>query len=153
VLWDIGAGSGSVSIEAARLSPTLRVFAIERSPEALCHIEANCRTFGMGRIELVAGEAPAALAKLPDPNAVFLGGSGGRLDEILAAVAARLRPGGRFVMNSITLENFGRAWDWLGERGWKPEATSVQLSRTRPLGSLHCFEPEHPIVILHARKP
>ncbi len=152
VVWDVGAGSGSVAIEAARLAPTLRVWAVEKSAAAFAQMEENVRRFGPVRISLVAGEAPEALQDLPDPDAVFIGGSGGRLADILAAVVARLRPGGRVVLNCITLENFGRGWQLLHEHGLAPRATSVQLAHSRPLGALHCFEPDNLIFILWAKK-
>jgi precorrin-6Y C5,15-methyltransferase (decarboxylating) len=153
VLWDVGAGSGSVSLEAARLSPRLQVFAVERDAEAFRRLTANVARFGAGRVRAVHAEAPEGLAGLPGPNAVFLGGSGGRLAELLAAVAERLEPAGRVVLNCITLENFARAWEGLRELGLGPEATSVQLAHSRPLGRLHSLEPDNPLFILRGRKP
>ncbi len=152
VLWDVGAGTGSVSLEAARLSAGLRVFAIERDAAAFARLEANVAQLAAGRVRAVHAEAPEGLAELPDPDAAFLGGSGGRLTEILGAVAGRLAAGGRLVLNCITLENFARAWETLTETGMEPEAISVQLAHSRPLGSLHRMEPDNPIWILRARK-
>jgi len=152
VLWDVGAGSGSVSLEAARLSPQLRIFAIERDASACEPLVANIAQFGASQIEVVAAEAPAGLSGLPDPDAVFIGGSGGRLADILDTVAARLRPGGRVVLNCITLEALSRGWERLGELGLEPEATSVQLAHSRPLGRWHGMEPDNPITILRGRK-
>jgi precorrin-6Y C5,15-methyltransferase (decarboxylating) len=153
VVWDIGAGSGSVAIEAARLSAGLRVFAVERDGEAFRQLEANVVRLGAGRVRAVRAEAPDGLADLPDPDAVFVGGSGGRLRDILAVAARRLRPGGRIALNCITLENLARGWDGLREQGLEPEATSVQLAHSRPLGRLHALEPDSLIFILRARKP
>ncbi len=153
VLWDVGAGSGSVSLEAARLSPRLQVFAVERDAAAFARLEANIAQFGAAGVRAVRAEAPEGLAALPDPDAVFVGGSGGRLAEILGVAAGRLESGGRIVLNCITLENFSRGWERLGELGLEPEATSVQLAHSRPLGRLHSLEPENPIFILRGRKP
>jgi precorrin-6Y C5,15-methyltransferase (decarboxylating) len=153
VLWDVGAGSGSVAIEAARLSSGLRAFAVERDGEAFGQLEANVARLGAGRVRAVRAEAPEGLADLPDPDAVFVGGSGGRLADILAAAARRLKPGGRIALNCVTLENLARGWDGLREQGLEPEATSVQLAHSRPLGRLHCLEPDSLIFILRARKP
>ncbi len=153
ILWDIGAGSGSVSLEAARLSAGLQVFAIERDAAAFARLESNVQWFASGRVRAHCAEAPEGFAAWPDPDAVFLGGSGGRLAELLDAVGSRLKPGGRIVLNCITLENFAHGWDRLRELGLAPEATSVQLAHSRPLGRLHCLEPENPIFILRARKP
>ena len=152
VMWDVGSGSGSVSLEAARLSPQLRIFAIERDPSACERLAANIARFGAGQVQAIAAEAPAGLAGLPDPNAVFIGGNGGRLAEILDTVAVRLRPGGRVVLNCITLETLSHGWERLAELGLEPEATTVQLAHSRPLGHLHSLEPDNPITILRGRK-
>jgi len=153
VLWDIGAGSGSVGIEAGRLSAQLTVFAIEKDLQALQDIKENVAHLGTLNVHVEPGEAPEALAGLPEPDRVFIGGNGGRLIDILHAVAERLKPGGRIVLNCIALETFTRAWTWLSEHGMEPEATSVQLAHSRPLGSLHCLQPDKPLFILRAQKP
>ena len=150
VFWDIGAGSGAVSIEAARLSPSLQVYAIDREPEALIHIKENVGRFRLGNVHALAGEAPDILAGLPAPDRIFIGGSGGRLLEILDAASRRMKPTGRLVLNCITLETFSIAWSWLSERNLHPEATSVQLAHAEPLGNLHSFEADRPLFIIRA---
>ena len=152
VLWDVGAGSGSVALEAARLSPRLQIFAVERDAAAFARLDSNVAQFGAGVVRAVFADAPEGLNELPDPDAVFIGGSGGRLTDILGTVLERLRPGGRLALNCITLENFCRGWEWLSHQGLEPEATSVQLAHSRPLGRLHNLEPEKPIFILRVRK-
>jgi precorrin-6Y C5,15-methyltransferase (decarboxylating) len=153
VVWDVGAGSGSVAIEAALLSPELHVFAVERDDEAFGQLEANATRLGAGRVRAVRAEAPEGLRDLPDPDAVFVGGSGGRLRDILAEAGRRLRAGGRLAINCITLENLALGWDALREQGMEPEATSVQLAHSRPLGRFHSLEPDNLIFILRGRKP
>jgi precorrin-6Y C5,15-methyltransferase (decarboxylating) len=153
IFWDIGAGSGAVSIEAARLSPGLQVHAIDKEPQALGHIKENVRRFQLANVQVVAGEAPDILPSLPDPDRIFIGGSGGRLLGILETACQRLNVGGRMVLNCITLESFNSAWSWLSERNWKPEATSVQLAHAEPLGKKHSFEPDRPLFIIRAEKP
>lgn len=133
VVWDVGAGTGSVGIEAARLVPSGRVYAVERRADDVERIRENAARFGADNLMAVHGEAPAALAALPDPDAVFVGGSGGRLAAILRAVAARLRPGGRLVCNLATLENLAEAEATLRELGWRREVTLVNVARSRPL--------------------
>jgi precorrin-6Y C5,15-methyltransferase (decarboxylating) len=152
VLWDVGAGSGSVSIEAACFNPTLEVFAIEKDEEAYQNLETNIRTFGALGVHPIAGSAPDVFAQLPDPDAVFVGGSGGQLEAILAAALERLKPGGRLVANCITLDNLSRGWSWLRDQDAQPQVTSVQLAHSRPLGTLYCLEPDSPLFILQARK-
>jgi precorrin-6Y C5,15-methyltransferase (decarboxylating) len=153
VLWDVGAGSGSVSIEAACLNSTIEVFAIEKEEEAYRNLEENIRTFGTLGVHPIAGIAPDVFAQLPDPDAVFVGGSGGKLEAILAAVLERLKPKGRLVINCITLDNLARGWTWLRDHQAQPEVTSVQLAHSGPLGELFSLEPDKPLFILQARKP
>jgi len=102
VLWDIGAGSGSVAIEAARLCPDLAVYAIERQEEGQAHIVTNRRRFRLANLQLVGGAAPEALAKLPDPDRVFIGGSGGHLSAIVEEACQRLRVGGMVIASAVT---------------------------------------------------
>lgn len=102
VFWDIGAGSGSVGIEAARLFPELQVFAVERSPEQLVNIRENQKKFFTYNLHLIDGEAPEALSPLPHPDRVFIGGSHGKLKEIIDICSERLAKGGRIVINAVT---------------------------------------------------
>jgi precorrin-6Y C5,15-methyltransferase (decarboxylating) len=110
VLWDVGAGSGSAAIECALLSPALRVFAVERRPDDARRIEDNASRLGAG-VTVVAGEAPGALAPLPDPDRVFVGGGG--LD-VLDAVMARLRPDGQVVATFAAMDRAAAAAGRLG---------------------------------------
>jgi precorrin-6Y C5,15-methyltransferase (decarboxylating) len=153
VLWDVGAGSGSVSIEAARLGPKIEIFAVEKDEEAYRNLTENVRTLDTRGVHPVAGTAPDVFVQLPDPNAVFVGGSGGKLEAILAAALERLKPGGRLVVNCITLDNLARGWSWLRDHAAQPQVTSVQLAHSRPLGDLYSLEPDRPLFILQARKP
>jgi precorrin-6Y C5,15-methyltransferase (decarboxylating) len=152
VLWDIGAGSGSIAVEAARLSPHLRVFAVDRDAHAAGFIKENAEKLHAANVNIVFGEAPQALAGLPDPDRIFIGGSGGRLVDILASAGPRLKADGQLVLTCITLETMHTAWSWLVAHDWHIEATSVQIAHSRPLGPMHCFEPEHPVTILRAQR-
>jgi precorrin-6B C5,15-methyltransferase / cobalt-precorrin-6B C5,C15-methyltransferase len=152
VLWDVGAGSGSLALEAARLSPRLTAFAIEREPTAHADILENARSLGASGLQAVLAEAPDAFVGLPDPDAVFVGGSGGHLRAIVLEALLRLRPGGRIVLNCVTIENFCLGWGLLNDQGLAPQATSVQIAHSGPVGRLHRLEPENPILILRATK-
>ncbi len=152
VLWDVGAGSGSVSIEAACLNPAMKIFAIEKDAEAYENLQANVRGFGTLGVHPIAGTAPDVFAQLPDPDAVFVGGSGGKIEAIVAAAMERLKPDGHLVINCITLDNLARGWTWLRDHDAQPQVTSVQLARSRPLGDLYSLEPDSPLFILQARK-
>jgi precorrin-6Y C5,15-methyltransferase (decarboxylating) len=110
VLWDVGAGSGSVAIEAALLAPGLQVFAVERRPDDARRIETNARRLGAS-VTVIEAAAPAALAGLPDPDRVFVGGGG---PEVLAVVLARLRPAGAVVATFAALDRAAAAAERLG---------------------------------------
>lgn len=142
VFWDIGGGSGSVSLEAARLCPDLRIQTVEKHPEGQANIRANVRRFGAYSIRLIAGEAPEALAGLPDPDRVFIGGSGRRLEAILNAVAARLAPGGRIVVNAVLPETEATAFRRLGELGLRTTSSTIAvIRRAHPAGEERIFNP------------
>lgn len=157
VAWDVGAGSGSVGIEAARLAPRGRVYAIERNAKDVENIRLNAARFGAVNLVAVHGVAPAGLEGFPDPDAVFIGGTGGELAGILDAVCRRLRPGGRLVLNLITLEHLAAADGLLAARRWERETTLVSVARSRPIatsaGSLTRLEPLDPVFVLAAWRP
>ena len=129
VVWDIGAGSGSVSIEAARLAPRGRVFAVEKNAEDVEIVRANVARFGVPHVTVLHARAPEGLDGLPDPDAVFVGGSGGGLREILGIAAKRLRPGGRIVVNAITLDTLHEAVTAYRALGLAHDATLVSIAR------------------------
>jgi precorrin-6Y C5,15-methyltransferase (decarboxylating) len=153
VVWDIGAGSGSVSIEAAMLAPFGRVYAIEVDPEGVEICRENLRTHAVDNVRVIAGRAPEALADLETPDAAFVGGSKGGMDEIVDVVLERLRPGGRLVVNAITLENSGEVYSAMRRHGIVPEVTLVQVSRAEPLARYLRFAALNPIQIFAAEKP
>src|SRR5450830_1835167 len=109
VVWDIGAGSGSVGLEAARLCRRGHVWAIEKNEADHAIASRNHARAGLSNYSLQLGRAPEGLGEWPDPDAVFIGGSGGELAELIALVLQRLRPGGHLVMNFVTLENLATA--------------------------------------------
>lgn len=148
IVWDIGAGSGAISIEAAHMARQGRVFAIERSePDAEC-IRRNIRKFGRGNVEVFRTEAPAGLDRLPDPDCVFVGGSGGRIGEIIAVVCARLKPAGRIVLNLVTFQNLNDACRALAENGFETEIVLVNIARGAPAGNLTRLEPLSPVFVV-----
>ena len=151
-LWDIGAGSGSVSIEADHLMPNGRVFAVERNSQCLSFFKENLQKFNSRNITLIEEEAPACLDDLPDPDRVFVGGSGGHLWKILAAVDGRLSTGGRVVLNAVTLDALTSATDFFENANYELEVTTVNVSRTRPLTDYKMFEAFNPVFVMAAVK-
>jgi precorrin-6Y C5,15-methyltransferase (decarboxylating) len=132
VLWDIGGGSGSVSLEAARLCPELAIRTIEKKPEEQANIRANIRRYGAYQIQLVCGEAPEVLAGLPAPDRIFIGGSGQRLEAIIETAVERLADGGRIVINAVLEQTAATALDCLTRLGLRVSAATLAVTR-RPM--------------------
>ncbi len=152
IVWDIGAASGSVGLEAARLAPHGHVFAIEKNAADAAYARANARRLRASNYTLVEGRAPAHLDAWPDPDAVFIGGSGGELTELIALVLARLKPGGRLVMNFVTLENLASATAALAAAAVAWDVVQLQASRSQPILDLHRLAAQNPVWIVTARK-
>jgi len=153
VIWDIGAGSGSVSIEAAMMAYEGRVYAIEIDPEGVEICLENLRHHAIDNVRVIAGRAPEALADLETPDAVFIGGSKGSMEEILETVLNRIAAGGHVVANAITLENASEIYSVLRRRGIVPDVTLLQVSRAEPLARYLRYEALNPIQIFAATKP
>jgi precorrin-6Y C5,15-methyltransferase (decarboxylating) len=153
VIWDVGAASGSIAIEAAMLAREGRVYAIEVDPESVAICRDNVRALGVDNVEVVGGRAPEALLALEAPDAVFIGGSKGSMDAIIDLAWSRLRPGGRLVVNAITLENVNEAYQALRARDPELEVTLVQIARAEPLAHYLRYEALNPIQIFTAHKP
>jgi precorrin-6Y C5,15-methyltransferase (decarboxylating) len=152
VMWDIGAGSCSVSIEASNLMPNGRIFAVERSPLCIGYINENLKKFCTRNVKLIEAYAPEGLDDLPDPDRVFIGGAGGQLEEIIDAVDKRLKPEGLIVLNAVTLDTLTKAVEFLEDHGYFVEATCVNISKTRRLTEYKLFEAQNPVYIITASK-
>ena len=154
IVYDIGAGTGSLSIEAARLAPEGHVYAVERKEEAIRLIEANGERFGLENLSVIEAEAPAGLENLPLADAVLIGGSGGHLASILDCVAEKLREGGRLVLNCITVQTLAAALDCLHahEAVYRYEAIQVQVSRLRRVGPYDMADAQNPVYIITCTK-
>ncbi len=153
VVWDIGAGSGSVSIEAALMAPEGSVYAIEVDPEGAALCRANSRRHGADNVSVVEGRAPQAFSGLPQPDAVFIGGSKGSMKSIVEHVAERLRPAGRVVINAITLESVAEAHAALKACGLSVDVRLLQVARSKPLASYLRLEALNPIHVFCGHSP
>ncbi|HEY6837244.1 MAG TPA: precorrin-6y C5,15-methyltransferase (decarboxylating) subunit CbiE, partial [Geobacteraceae bacterium] len=152
VMWDVGAGSGSVSIEAANLMPNGKVFALEKNPQYLVFVRDNLKKFNARNVVLVEGLAPEGFDDLPDPDRVFIGGSGGMLEEIIDAVDRRLRSDGLIVLNAVTLDTLTKAVEFLEDHGYTVEATCINVAKTRGLTEYKMFEAHNPVYVITACK-
>ncbi len=150
ILWDIGSGTGSMAIEAAHLANAGHVYAIECNSEALAAIHANCHRLNAPNVTVIAGRAPQALHDLPDPDAVFIGGSGGALTAILEVVQAHLQLGGHLVINLATIEHLSEAVEYLRRSAWEWECTMVNIARTQQILDMTRFAAMNPVFVLTA---
>lgn len=144
---DIGAGTGSVTVEMALSAWRGRVYAVERGQEGADLIRENCRRFHVGNVTTLLGTAPEALADLPPLDAAFIGGSGGRMGAILDAVLGK-NPAARVVVSAIALETVQQTMEAFARYGIQPEIVQVSVARTRPTGGLHLLMAQNPIFLL-----
>lgn len=147
---DIGAGTGSVSVEIARLLPQSPVFAVEHKAKAVELIQQNAAKFCTPNIQVILGNAPQALASLTNINKVFIGGSGGNLSEILDWIVSRHTvSGSRVVINAVTLDTLVVARRCLVSPAFDtPEIIQVAVNRIEKIGNSDMFRPESPVFII-----
>jgi precorrin-6B C5,15-methyltransferase / cobalt-precorrin-6B C5,C15-methyltransferase len=150
LLWDVGAGSGSVAIEWLRAARRARAVAIEREAARCARIATNALDLGVPELEVVQGAAPAALAGLAPPDAVFIGG-GVTNPGLLEACWQALRPGGRLVANAVTLEAEAMLLE-AAER-WGGELARIAIARAVPVGRFRSWRPLMPVTQLALKKP
>lgn len=151
VLWDIGAGSGSIAIEASRLFPSLNVFAVEKDMEQVVNIRKNRVSYQASNIKIIEGAAPDVLRELPAPDRVFIGGSGGRLGEIMSVIAERM-PSGIVVINATKMDTLNKAIGELERTGFVVNISQVSVSRTSPAGIGSHLSALNPVFIISGNK-
>ncbi len=153
IVWDIGAGTGSVAIEIARLIPQGRVYAIEKTALGSNLIHQNCQRLQVKNIIAIHGAAPHVLQNLPDPDRIFIGGSGGNLLEILDVCKIHLTPGGVLVLALATLEHLHAALNWISTHKWSSHLLQVQLSHSVPVAALTRWAPLNPVTLVKTMRP
>jgi len=153
VVWDIGAGSGSVAIECALLCPKGQVFAVEKNEEDIENVRANIARFGTLNVTAVHATAPDGLEGLPDPDAVFVGGSGKRMEPLLDVCLARLRRSGRLVVSLATLDNMAAALGYFKARAVPVQVTQLQVARGVPILDMTRLEALNPVTLMVAERP
>ena len=145
VVWDVGAGTGSVSVECALSCPAGRVFAVEKKEEALALLEENRERFQAANLSIVAGTAPEALKDLPAPDRVFIGGTSGELGEILDVIFDK-NPAARVVCTAVTLETVAEAARLFAHLEGA-DMVQVSATRTRSAGRYHLMDAQNPVWI------
>lgn len=147
ILWDVGAGTGSVSVELALAAPRGRVYAVECRPEGCALIKANREKFRTRNLVLVEGLAPAALSDLPAPDAVFIGGSKGSLAAIVDDALDK-NPDARICVSAIALETLSAAVAALTAKGRTVQVSQIAVSRAKAVGGLHLMMAQNPIYLI-----
>ena len=154
VCYDVGAGTGSVSVEMALKAYEGRVYAVEKKEDALGLLQENRQKFALDHMEIVAGTAPEALEELPAPTHAFIGGSSGNLKEIVRLLLKK-NPQVRMVINCITLETVGEAMECIRELegkdasvSWETEVVQLAVSRSKSVGRYHMMMGENPIYVI-----
>lgn len=152
VVWDVGAGSGSVAIEAAQIASGGSVFAIEMDPDDHQLIATNAERFCVRNLTRILGRAPEAWEKLPDPDAIFVGGTGRHVRSIVEAALLRLKPGGRLVANVSSIDSLAGVHDLLHKQIGDAEVLMINLARgTLQMESIR-FEAQNPTFLIRALK-
>lgn len=147
IVYDIGAGTGSVSIEAAKMSPDSTVLAIERKPEAVSLIRQNKEKFQAENVVVVEGEAPEVLLDLQPPTHAFIGGTAGNLEAILDLLIEK-NPNVRIVMSAIALETLSELLSWIGSHDKEAEIVQIQVSRAQTAGKYHMMMGQNPVYLV-----
>ncbi|MCQ4297394.1 precorrin-6y C5,15-methyltransferase (decarboxylating) subunit CbiE [Pseudomonas stutzeri] len=150
LLWDVGAGCGSIGIEWMRAHPGCRAIAVEADAGRQAHIEHNRDALGVPALKLVAGRAPEALAGLPEPDAIFIGG-GVTVPGVMEHCWASLKPGGRLLANAVTLQSEALLMSWRERIGG--ELTRISVAHAQPLGGFDTWRGALPITLLQVEKP
>ncbi|SDH03853.1 precorrin-6Y C5,15-methyltransferase (decarboxylating) [Alteribacillus persepolensis] len=149
-VWDIGTCTGSVAIEAAHLCEQGQVYAIEKNEQDIAYAKENAARL-RSDIHFYHGKAPDYLEEWPAPDAVFIGGTGGDMEELLLLCVKKLNPGGRIVLNAATIETLSTAKHLLHQLGCEVDITMTQLARSKPILHMTRFEGLNPVYIVTAR--
>ena len=153
VIVDIGAGTGSITVEAAKLSPNGKIFAIEKKLDAVELMKKNLEKFSVKNVTVINDEASIALKNIPSIDAAIIGGSGGNLEKILDVIDEKLVTGGRIVANFIAIQTLSTCLDWLRlHKNFRYETIQVQINRLQKIGAYDMAKALNPIYILTAEK-
>lgn len=152
VLWDLGAGCGSVGIDAAQLIGNGTIVAVEKDPRRIEEIKVNARRFGACQLRVVQAVLPRGLARLPQPDRIFIGGGGRDLPAIISAAASRLKPNGIMAINAVLLQSVQDAAALLRRLGFVTEMVQVQILRSAPMPWSERLEALNPVWIITGRR-
>lgn len=153
IIYDIGAGTGSLSAEAALAAKNGKVYAIEKNIEGVSLIKQNCEKFHIKNVEIINKIAPNGMENLPFADCIFIGGSGGNLAEILNVSSEKIKQDGRIIINAVTTETLNSVFEFVREKNnLKYYAFEVLINRYDSIGNYHLKKAENPISIIVCEK-
>jgi precorrin-6Y C5,15-methyltransferase (decarboxylating) len=152
IIWDIGAGTGSVSIEIARLVNSSQIYAIEKTAVGINLITDNCRKFQVNNVKIIHNSAENVIQNLPNPHRIFIGGSGGSLISLLDIIKTKINSEGKIVIALATIENLNQALQWFKENCWHYEILNLQIYKSLAIGKNTRFNPFNPVNIVTANR-
>jgi precorrin-6Y C5,15-methyltransferase (decarboxylating) len=153
VLWDIGAGSGSVSIEAGLQLPQGQVYAVEKHGERINDIVCNASRFSCGNIRIIKNVFPCGIENMETPDRIFIGGGGRNLGKIMETACNYLRPSGVIVVNTVLIESLEPAVNMLEQLNFNPDIVQIQVSRAKKMPFGRRFDALNPVWIISGTKP
>jgi precorrin-6Y C5,15-methyltransferase (decarboxylating) len=151
-VWDLGAGCGSMAIEASLLAHKGIVLAVEKNADRVQLIRDNIRRMGAYGVQAIYGEMPECLRSLPDPDRVFIGGGIGKNNRVLEIATRRLKPGGKLALHLVLMGSLARTRDYLKALNWPFTITQIQVSRSRNTAGSQRLEALNPVFIVAAKK-
>ena len=153
IVWDIGAGTGSLSVESALRATQGTVYAMDGNAEACKLVRLNAERFRVSNITIIRQKAPVALEGIPDPDVVFVGGSGGNLTAILKESSRRLKTGGRLIITAVLVETLYETLQFAsGLEGFQVESCGLQVTRIQPVAKRHMFRALNSVYVVVCRK-
>ena len=151
VFWDVGSGSGSISLEASRLCPTLQIFAVEKDQQRINTIKTNMQRYNARNVEVILGSAPDALTDLPAPDRVFIGGSSGKVGDIVRLINEKM-PSGIIVINAVTLETLNNSLSSLDQSLFSVEISEISVSRSKIVTGKRQMNALNPVFVVKGER-
>ncbi|MCK5096888.1 MAG: precorrin-6Y C5,15-methyltransferase (decarboxylating) subunit CbiT, partial [Desulfobacteraceae bacterium] len=152
VFWDLGAGSGSVSIEASSIITKGKIFAVEKNKDRITLINMNISRFNVPNIKAIHVQLPQSLEKLPEPDRIFIGGGGKDLAKITEHAINKLAINGIIVINTVLIQNLESVFSIMKKKKLNPKSISVQISRSKSMPYGDRFEALNPVWIIYGKK-
>lgn len=151
VFWDVGSGSGSISLEASRLCPALQIFAVEKDQQRINTIKTNMQRYNARNVEVILGSAPDALTDLPAPDRVFIGGSSGKVGDIVRLINEKM-PSGIIVINAVTLETLNNSLSSLDQSLFSVEISEISVSRSKIVAGKRQMNALNPVFVVKGER-